>query len=255
MLKVQSITKSFPTVFEPVLKNISFELEIGDFVVLIGSNGSGKTTLLKTISGEYTPDAGHIILNGRNITKLSGYRRAKLISSVSQDPNKGTVQDMSILENLVLAKMRGNSAKFKSYKRYSQELKEKISALSLGLNHSFDTPLSALSGGQKQMIATIMATLSNPTLLLLDEHSSALDPKSQEILMTYTDQTIRDHRITALMITHNLKDAIKFGNRLIMLNQGHVVLDLKESQKRSLSPQDLLDMFQSYEKNTLLYKN
>ena len=255
MLKLQDVTKSFPSVFEPVLKNLSFELESGDFAVLIGSNGSGKTTLLKTISGEYSPDSGHIFLGPQNMTKMPLHRRAKLISSVSQDPNRGTIQEMSVLENLVLAQMRGRRALFKSYGRHTYDIKEKISALGLGLNHALSTPLSALSGGQRQIIATIMATLSNPKILLLDEHSSALDPKTQEVLMNYTDQIIRDHHITALMITHNLRDALKFGNRLIMLNQGHIVLDLKEPQKRLLSLQDLLDMFQNYEKNTLLQKD
>lgn len=252
MLKLQKVTKSFPNVFEPVLKEISFELEKGDFAVVIGSNGSGKTTLLKTISGEYKPDKGDIFINNKNITYLPEHLRAKFISSVSQDIHKGTVQEMNILENLALAGMRNKRALFKPYLRHAYMFEEEISKTCLGLNSNLTTPLSTLSGGQRQMVATLMATLSTPEVLLLDEHSSALDPKMQENLMTYTDYIIRKHQITALMITHNLKDALRFGTRLIMLNQGKMVLDLNAMQKQALSAQDLLDMFQHYEKSTLL---
>lgn len=247
MLKLHKITKSFPLVFEPILKDISLELKEGDFAILIGSNGSGKTTLFKTISGEYLPDTGQIFLDNCDITKLPTYKRAKLISSVSQDITKGTIQEMSVLENMALSYMRGKASSFKTYKKILPLLREKITSLKLGLEKYLDTPLAALSGGQRQLIATIMAMSSNPALLLLDEHCSALDPKTQEILMAYTSKTILEQKKTALMITHNVKDVLTYGNRLLMLRQGKIVADLDASQKQKLSLNDLLHMFQKEE--------
>ncbi len=247
MLKLHKITKSFPLVFEPILKDISLELKEGDFAVLIGSNGSGKTTLFKTISGEYLPDIGQILLDNCDITRLPTYKRAKLISSVSQDVTKGTIQEMSVLENMALSHMRDKKSSFKSYKKLLPLLKEEIISLKLGFEKYLDTPLAALSGGQRQLIATIMAMSSHPALLLLDEHCSALDPKTQETLMAYTNKSILEQNKTALMITHNIKDVLAYGNRLLMLHQGKIVADLDASQKQKLSLNDLLHMFQKEE--------
>lgn len=252
MLRLRSITKSFPFIFDPVLKQMSLDIRKGDFCILLGSNGSGKTTLFKTILGEYKVDSGDIFLNNQNITNLPTYKRAGFISSVAQDVTKGTIQEMSVLENLVLSQMRGKKASYQSYKHFLPLLKEKIASLGLGLERYIDKPLSTLSGGQRQLIATVMATLSHPLLLLLDEHCSALDPKTQDILMSYTNEIITKHHMTAMMITHNLRDALKYGNRLIMLSQGKIVVDMNAIQKQSLSIQDLLDMFQMYEKTILL---
>ncbi len=251
MLCLKNISKSFPSVFEPVLKNINLELKTGDFCVVIGSNGSGKSTLIKTVSGEYSSDSGTLFLNNQNITNLSLHKRAKFISSVAQDVSKGVVQEMTLLENLALSQKRGYPATYSFYKRQSEFLREKVASLGLGLENYLHTPLSQLSGGQRQMIATLMATLNSPPLLLLDEHCSALDPKTQSMVMEYTADIINKQNITALMITHHLGDAIRYGNRLLMLHQGAVVLDVQDAQKQTLKISTLLDLFHRYEDTVL----
>lgn len=250
MLQLRKFCKSYPTMETRVLNDINFTLNQEDFCVLIGSNGSGKSTLFKAITGEIRPCIGTISLNGKNITPLTKAKRSQLISHVSQDITLGTTQQMTLLENLSLSYMRGKNATFSFFKQNRSLLKEQISAQGLGLEKYFDKKMSALSGGQRQMAATVMATLSKPEILLLDEHCSALDPKTQIKVMEYTDKVIATHRISALMITHSLSDAITYGNRLVMLHQGKIVLDLNETQKRKLQIADLLAMFQQVEKET-----
>ncbi len=239
MLNLKNVKKSFPGNFLPVLKGINFELSPGEFCIVIGSNGSGKSTLIRLISGEYKIDSGKIESN------------KKIIASVTQDINKGTIPEMTLLENIVLSKLLAKSASFKFYNHQRKEIIEIVKKLGIGLEHYIDKPLSSLSGGQRQMIATLMAIHANPDILLLDEHTSALDPKSQQILMKYTINNILANNITAIMITHKLDDAISYGDRLIMLHQGEIVLDLKGKQKKDLTVDKLLELFHSYEDLTL----
>ncbi len=249
MLNITSLNKSFSGMFAPVLKNINLRLLPGDFCILIGSNGSGKSTLLKTITGEYNVDNGNIILADQNITFMPMYLRSKLISSVYQDVARGVVEPMTLFENLVLSQFRVRKAKYRFYKNYEHDLSLQVKHL--GLEQYMDQPMSSLSGGQRQIIATLMASLPAPKLLLLDEPTSALDPKIQKQLMEYTVRTITENNITTLMVTHNLEDAIRYGNRLIMLHDGQIVVDLDVTKKHSLNTTKLLELFHSYEDSTL----
>ncbi|HRE30536.1 MAG TPA: ATP-binding cassette domain-containing protein, partial [Candidatus Berkiella sp.] len=232
-LQAKNLVKSFAHDAEPILNKLNLSLAPGEFCVLIGSNGSGKSTLLKALSGENALDSGQILLNARNITNLSFSERAKYISSVSQNTMHGTIQEMTLLENLVLSQLRGEKAKFKKIKHHYVNLQEKLLYLNSSLETYLDKPLACLSGGQKQMVATLMATLNEPFLLLLDEHCSALDPKIQINVMEFTAKMIAELGITALMVTHHLNDALHYGDRLIMLHQGQVLHDFNKRQKKS----------------------
>jgi len=240
MLQLNNVIKSFPGVFEPILKGIDLHLEEGDFCVVIGSNGSGKSTLLRTVSGEITPDSGRVSRKG-------------VISQVVQDVNKGTIPSMTLLENVALSQMRLKGPRFSFYNRYKNDVVEKIRSLNLGVEQHIDQPLGTLSGGQRQVIATLMALHSGGEILLLDEHTSALDPKMQVMLMEYTAQMVEQLHLTTMMITHNMEDAVKYGNRLIMLNRGRVVLDLRGQDKSKLEVKSLLAMFRQYEDQSLLF--
>ncbi len=246
MLELQKLTKHFGHHL-PALNKVSLRLNKGEFCIVIGANGSGKSTLLKTISGEVLPSEGKLYLDKIELTQMSVHQRASLISSVIQDPNKGTIGEMSLLENLSLSTQRTKKAGYSLYIKEKSLLKERLASLKLGLEQYLDKPMNMLSGGQKQLIATLMATLNKPALLLLDEHCSALDPKTHQQIMTYTHETIRQSNISTLMITHHLPDALKYGQRLIMLHKGRVVLDLKEEQKKALSLPTLLKYFHSYD--------
>lgn len=252
MLEISNLQKSFPYVFEPVLKNLSLKLDEGDFCIIIGSNGSGKSTLLKSISGEHLVDKGSIKLNKQNITNFPIHKRAELISSVTQDITQGTVQELTLLENVVLNNLRGKKSSFRFYKNHTKEIKERIENLNLGIERHLNTPLKNLSGGQRQLIATLMATLFPPQLLLLDEHTSALDPKTRIQVMEYTNQVIMENKITTLMVTHNLDDALKYGNRLIVMHQGKVVREVDGSKKKELNLSKLLEIFHHYEDLSLV---
>ena len=247
MLQVEKMVKSYTTELPPILNGLSLSLAPGDFCVIIGSNGSGKSTLLKALSGESTIDSGRIIINGNDVTSLSFSERAKVISSVSQNTALGTIGEMTLMENLILSQLRGEKATFKLIKRNDVRLRKKVLALNPGLAPFLEKPLSSLSGGQRQMIATIMATLNNPALLLLDEHCSALDPKTQKTVMAFTASIIEKCGTTAIMVTHDLADALHYGNRLVMLQAGKIALDVKAEEKTALSFADLFALFQSTE--------
>ena len=236
MLKISNIYKTFSGNCSPVLNGVSLELVSGDFCVLIGSNGSGKSTLLKSIDAEYKLDKGKIVTDSN-----------ALIASVSQDINKGTIAEMTLLENMVLSGLLGKKASFTFYQKKIEEIKLLIQELGMGLEAYIDKPLNILSGGQRQMIATLMAISSKPDILLLDEHTSALDPKTQDLLMKYTANAINENNITSIMITHKLNDALCYGNRLIMLHQGQIVFDVKNKEKEALTIDDLLSLFHQYE--------
>ncbi|MDR2107221.1 MAG: ATP-binding cassette domain-containing protein [Holosporaceae bacterium] len=238
MLQLNNITKSFGGVFEPVLKGINLLLKEGEFCTVIGANGSGKSTLMKIISGEYSADSGEI-------------RRCGEVSQVVQDVNMGTIPSMTMLENVALSRMK--TPRFSFYKRHKNEIADKIKSLNIGLEKFIDQPLSVLSGGQRQTIAILMAINSGRKILLLDEHTSALDPKMQKLLMEYTVKSVREQRITTLMITHNLEDAVKYGDRLIMMHKGRIVADLKGREKSELKIQSLPEMFRKFEDQNSVY--
>jgi putative ABC transport system ATP-binding protein len=228
MLQITNVTKSFNGVFEPVLKEINLSLEEGEFCTVIGANGSGKSTLLKIISGEYSADSGEIMRNSD-------------VSQVVQDVNRGTIPSMTMLENIVLSQMK--TPCFSFYKRCKNNVLGRIKSLGIGLEKFVDQPLGVLSGGQRQAIATLMAIISGNKILLLDEHTSALDPQMQVLLMEYTVQSIRRQRLTTLMVTHNMEDAVKYGDRLIIMHKGRIVADLKGSEKSELKTHSLLELF------------
>lgn len=237
MITFSKITKSFPGLFKPVLDDISFSLNKGDFCVLIGANGCGKSTLMKLLCGELAPDSGKILLDGA-------------VAQVVQDTHLGTVPEMTLLENVALSEIKKPELAF--YTRYRQTVFQKLQAIGIGLEEHIDRAVKTLSGGQRQIIATLMAINAQKEILLLDEHTSALDPKMQHVLMRYTAKEIAERGLTAMMITHKMDDAIHFGNRLIMLHQGKIVLDLSQEQKKALSPQELLSMFHQYEDQLLI---
>lgn len=249
MLTLTSISKTFLGSFKPVLTNINLHLKPSDFCVIIGSNGSGKSTLIKIISGEYASDTGKIIIEGEDLTKQD---RSHTIASVTQDVNQGTIPEMTLLENMTLSLSRTKKTDFFFYHRRANQITQEIKGLGIGLEQYLNTPLSHLSGGQRQMVATIMAVTSRPKLLLLDEHTSALDPGTQRMVMAYTAQAIAEQQLTSLMITHNLADAIKYGNRLIMLHKGQIVFDVSGEEKSNLNMSELLALFHIYEDTVLL---
>jgi putative ABC transport system ATP-binding protein len=249
MLTVQGICKTFSGSSIPALTDVHLALATGDFCVLIGANGSGKSTLMKVIAGTYTPDRGSIFVNETQLTQKS---RAHLIAQVIQDVNKGTIPEMSLLENMVLSQIGATSGKLAFYERFATEITQKVRDLGIGLEDAMHQPLAQLSGGQRQMVATMMAIESNPSILLLDEHTSALDPKMQRKLMTYTAQAVASRRLTTIMITHKLDDAILYGNRLIMLNRGKIVFDISGAEKAALEVHTLLDLFHQYEDRELI---
>lgn len=248
MLKLHHITKAFPR--GVLFKDLNLTIDKGDFVVIIGSNGSGKSTLLKMISGAQKPDRGDVILENRNITPLPLYRRAKFISRVVQDNLEGTVGEFTLLENLELAFYRGKSAPLFS-KPPRQKFEDKLKSLPLNLASRLDQRMDSLSGGQRQIMSLLMATLGTPKLLLLDEHTSALDPKTAQFVMQFTHDLVQAENITTLMITHNLQDAIHYGNRLIMLHHGHIVYDVRGTEKQSLTLPNLLNLFHKLEDQDL----
>lgn len=247
ILQAEKIVKSYGNHEAPILNSLSLSLAPGDFCMIIGSNGSGKSTLLKAISGENFIDSGTILVNGENVTSLSFSKRAKYISSVSQNMALGTIGEMTLMENLLLSQLRGEKARFTLVEQKNALLRDKVLLLNPLLEPYLEKPLSCLSGGQRQMVATIMATLNNPLLLLLDEHCSALDPKTQKTVMSFTASVIEKSSTTAMMVTHDLTDAQKYGNRLIMLSSGNIVLDVRSDEKKRLSVSDLLSLFQSCE--------
>lgn len=248
MLEVQGISKTFNkgTVNEKkALDKLSLKLEEGDFVTVIGGNGAGKSTMLNAVSGVFNVDEGDILIDGLNVTYMSEFRRAKYLGRVFQDPMMGTAADMGIDENLALAARRGKLRGLgrgisKSEREYYKEL---VATLDLGLENRITSKVGLLSGGQRQAITLLMATLKKPKLLLLDEHTAALDPKTAAKVLETTNSIVNENKLTTLMITHNMKDAIVTGNRLIMMNNGQIILDIKGEDKKKLTVDDLLQKF------------
>ena len=251
MLKLENIHLTFNpgTVNEKkALEGLNLQLDQGDFVTILGSNGAGKSTLFNTIAGTYRPDTGKVFLDGKDITSLPDYKRSKDIGRLFQDPLKGTAPNMTIEENLALAYLRANHATspFSMISKKDRAgFREKLSMLGLGLEDRMNQPVGLLSGGQRQALTLLMATLVTPKILLLDEHTAALDPGTAEIVLELTKRIVAENNITCLMITHNLASSLELGNRTIMMRSGRIALDLKNEQRQGLTPDDLLKLFRS----------
>lgn len=251
MLKLENISLTFNpgTVNEKkALTNLSLHLEKGDFVTILGSNGAGKSTLFNTIAGTYIPDSGKVYLDGKDITTLPDYKRSKEIGRLFQDPLKGTAPNMTIEENLALAYLRANHTKspFSMVSKADRaEFRERLSMLNLGLEERMNQPVGLLSGGQRQALTLLMATLVTPKILLLDEHTAALDPGTAEVVLELTKKIVADHNITCLMITHNLASSLALGNRTIMMANGNIVLDIGGEERKGLTVDDLLIRFRT----------
>ena len=248
MLKVKGVKKIFGhgTINEKVaLNGIELELNPGDFVTIIGGNGAGKSTMLNAVAGVFPVDGGSIEIDGVNVTKLSEHKRAKYLGRVFQDPMMGTAADMSIEENLALAARRGKKRTLRWYitNKERKEYREVLSQLELGLENRLSHKVGLLSGGQRQALTLLMATLLKPKILLLDEHTAALDPKTAAKVLELSAKLIKDNNLTALMVTHNMNDAIKYGNRLIMMNEGRVLYEVSGEEKQSLQKEDLIALF------------
>lgn len=249
MLEIRNVYKTFNagTVNEKTaLNGISLTLEDGDFVTVIGGNGAGKSTMLNAVAGAWQVDEGQIIIDGEDVTKLPEHKRAKYLGRVFQDPMTGTAATMGIEENLSLAKRRGKMRTLKTRitKKEREEYKELLKILDLGLEDRMTSKVGLLSGGQRQALTLLMATLQKPKLLLLDEHTAALDPKTAAKVLETTEKIVTKDKLTTLMITHNMKDAIAHGNRLIMMMDGKIILDIKGEEKKKLTVEDLLHKFE-----------
>ena len=248
MLELKNVTKVFNpgTVNEKVaLDNVSLTLEDGDFVTVIGGNGAGKSTMLNAISGVWKPDEGQILIDGADVTQMPEYKRARFLGRVFQDPMMGTAAGMGIDENLALASRRGKrrGLGWGITKAEREHYRELLAPLGLGLEDRLSTKVGLLSGGQRQAVTLLMASMQQPRLLLLDEHTAALDPKTAAKVLELSDQIIESNGLTALMVTHNMHDAITHGNRLIMMHNGGIILDISGEEKKKLTVEQLLAQF------------
>lgn len=248
MLELNNITKRFNvgTVDEStVFDNFNFKVSKGDFVSIIGSNGSGKTTLLNLICGSLKPDSGKILFNGKDITHVSEFKRAKIIGRVFQEPRVGTCADLTILENMALADNKnkpfglGRCVNKKRIDYY----KSLVEQCNMGLENRMGVQVGTLSGGQRQALALVIANMTNVDLLILDEHIAALDPKSSEIVMGLTNELVLKNNITTMMVTHNLRFAAEYGNRLVMMHSGNAILDIRDKEKKNTPVEDILKIF------------
>lgn len=248
MLELNNITKRFNvgTVDEStVFDHFNFKVNKGDFVSLIGSNGSGKTTLLNLICGSLKPDSGKILFNGKDITHISEFKRAKIIGRVFQEPRVGTCADLTILENMALADNKNKSfglGRCVNKKRIDY-YKSLVEQCNMGLENRMGVQVGTLSGGQRQALALVIANMTNVDLLILDEHIAALDPKSSEIVMKLTNDLVLKNNITTMMVTHNLRFAAEYGNRLVMMHSGNAILDIRDEEKKNTKAEDLLKIF------------
>ena len=248
MLEIKNVHKTFNpgTINEKkALNGIDLVLNEGDFVTVIGGNGAGKSTMLNMVAGVYPVDCGSITIDGVDVTKLPEHKRAKYIGRVFQDPMNGTAASMQIIENLALASRRGSyrglgpGVKHKEKEAY----KKMLASLDLGLEDRLTSKVGLLSGGQRQAVTLLMATIRKPKLLLLDEHTAALDPKTAKKVLDLTEQIVAENNLTTIMITHNMKDAINIGNRLVMMNDGKIIYDVQGEEKKTLTTADLLAKF------------
>lgn len=249
MLALQNINKVFNpgTINEKrALIDVNLQIRPGDFVTVIGGNGAGKSTLLNVVAGVYPVEFGHILLDDKDITRMPEYKRAAMLGRVFQDPMMGTAADMIIEENLAMASRRGKrrTLRWEITKEEREEYQEMLSQLDLGLESRMTTKVGLLSGGQRQALTLLMATLQKPKLLLLDEHTAALDPKTARKVLELTQDIVQRDSLTTLMITHNMKDAIRIGNRLIMMYGGRIIYDVQGEEKQNLHTSDLMEKFE-----------
>ncbi len=248
MLEINNIWKTFNagTVNEKqALRGLSLTLKDGDFCTVIGGNGAGKSTMMNSVAGTYPVDSGNILIGGVDVTRLPEYKRAKYIGRVFQDPMMGTAATMQIEENLALAMRRGQKRTLRVgiTRQEREEYKEMLKILDLGLENRLTSKVGLLSGGQRQALTLLMATLQKPKLLLLDEHTAALDPKTAAKVLDATERIVQRDHLTTLMITHNMRDAIAHGNRLVMLSEGRIVIDVSGEEKKNLTVPQLLELF------------
>ena len=248
MLKLFNVSKTFNpgTITEKIaLKNINLEIDDGDFITVIGGNGAGKSTLLNLIAGIHFTDTGSLFLDGMDLTGMPEYARAKYLGRVFQDPMMGTAANMQIEENLALAMRRGKRRTLSWGVQPAERAlyREKLALLGLGLEKRMTSKVGLLSGGQRQALTLLMATLQKPKLLLLDEHTAALDPKTAKKVLDLTETFVADEKLTTFMVTHNMKDAIRCGNRLIMMSEGRIIYDVRGDEKKNLRVEDLLRRF------------
>lgn len=256
-LEVRGLHKTFfPGTPDEVraLRGLDLTIEPGTFVVVIGTNGSGKSTTLNAVAGTFWVDSGTISLAGQDITNWPEHKRAKLIGRVFQDPLAGTAPGLSIAENLALAARRGLSRGFgRAVSRHVlDELRERVKPLGMGLEDRLDNPIGSLSGGQRQALTLLMATFRRPEILLLDEHTAALDPRSAEQVVTLTDEVVRRQHLTTMMVTHSMNHAASLGDRLVMVHQGRVIFDVSGAAKQRLRPNDLLEKFEDLRRSDQL---
>lgn len=248
MLEIKNVYKTFNpgTVNQKVaLNDLNLTLEDGDFVTVIGGNGAGKSTMLNAVAGVWPVDMGKIIIDGKDITRLPEHKRAAYIGRVFQDPMMGTAATMGIEENLALANRRGQRRTLRPgiTAQEREKFRKQLAALGLGLEDRMTSKVGLLSGGQRQALTLLMATLKKPRLLLLDEHTAALDPKTADKVLQITEEIVARDKLTTLMVTHNMKHAIQYGNRLIMMDAGKVVVDIRGEEKKNLTVRDLLEKF------------
>lgn len=249
MLEIKDVSKVFNpgTVNEKLaLDKINLTLNEGDFVTVIGGNGAGKSTMLNMVAGVYPVDGGNILIDGTDVTRLPEYRRAKYLGRVFQDPMTGTAASMQIDENLALAARRGMARTLKAgiTRKEKEEYRQLLKTLDLGLEDRLTSKVGLLSGGQRQALTLLMATLKKPKLLLLDEHTAALDPKTAKKVLDITEEIVAKDNLITIMITHNMADAIRVGNRLIMMHEGKIIVDVKGEEKKKLTIEQLLQMFE-----------
>lgn len=250
MLNITNVQKTFNagTINEKkALNGINLHLNEGDFVTVIGGNGAGKSTMLNMVAGVYPVDCGSIVIDGVDVTHLPEYKRAKYLGRVFQDPMTGTAADMQIEENLALAARRGKKRTLRVgiTSKERTEYQELLKVLDLGLENRMTSKVGLLSGGQRQALTLLMATLQKPKLLLLDEHTAALDPKTAKKVLDITEEVVAKNNLTTIMITHNMADAIRVGNRLIMMHEGQVVVDVRGEEKKNLTIAQLLQLFEA----------
>jgi len=248
MVKITNLEKTFNpgTVnAKTALNGVNLTLKSGDFVTVIGGNGAGKSTLLNAIAGVWKPDYGTIEIDGVDVTNMPEHKRAKFLGRVFQDPMMGTAPDMEIAENLAIAARRGTKRRlvWGVRKAEREQYKKLLATLELGLENRISAKVGLLSGGQRQAVTLLMATLNRPELLLLDEHTAALDPKTAAKVLELTDRVVQENNLTTLMVTHNMRDAIAHGNRLIMMHEGRVLIDVEGEEKKHLTVEDLLNLF------------
>lgn len=249
MLEIKNIYKTFNPGTQNekhALNGVSLTLNDGDFVTVIGGNGAGKSTTLNAIAGVWPVDSGSILIDGIDITKLSEHKRAKYLGRVFQDPMTGTAATMSIVENMAIAARRGKARGlgWGVTREEKEQYMDMLKKIDLGLEERLTSKVGLLSGGQRQALTLLMATIQKPKLLLLDEHTAALDPKTAKKVLALTEEVISEHNLTAIMITHNMKDAIQYGNRLVMMHEGRIIYDVAGEEKKNLKVSDLLVKFE-----------